>query len=101
MSYIFYKKNYHIIGKNGVGKSTLLRLMVGLDNIDSGNIIINNDYQVKNIDKNAQRIYYVPDDLAIYPFLSGNEFFLWIAKTRASTKVEMDNIIEQLELTPH
>ena len=98
VTYNFYKQNYHLIGKNGIGKSTLLRLMVGLDSVDSGHIIINNDVQVENNNYNAKRIYYVPDDLAVYPFLSGNEFFSWIAKARPSTLKEMTDVIDRLEL---
>ena len=98
VTYNFYKQNYHLIGKNGVGKSTLLRLMVGLDRVDSGHITINNDSQVGNDNNNAKRIYYVPDDLAVYPFLSGNEFFSWMAKARSSTINEMNDVIDRLEL---
>ena len=98
ISYDFCKKNYHLIGKNGVGKSTLLRLMVGLDNVDSGHITINNESRVGNDNYHAKRIYYVPDDLAVYPFLSGNEFFSWIAKARSSTINEMNDVIDRLEL---
>ncbi|WP_370569067.1 ATP-binding cassette domain-containing protein, partial [Legionella sp. PL877] len=32
--------------KNGTGKSTLLRLLVGLDTPDSGSIILNKHYPV-------------------------------------------------------
>lgn len=98
VSYDFCKKNYHLIGKNGVGKSTLLRLMVGLDSVDSGHITINNESRVGNDNYNAKRIYYVPDDLAVYPFLSGNEFFSWVAKARSSTINEMNDVIDRLEL---
>lgn len=101
VSYNFYKKNYHIIGKNGAGKSTLLRLMVGLDSIDSGEIIINNEGITRNPNLEIRRIYYIPDDLAIYPFLSGKEFFSWIAKSRSSTINEMNDVINRLELSSY
>jgi ABC-2 type transport system ATP-binding protein len=98
VSYDFFKKNYHLIGKNGVGKSTLLRLIVGLDTVDSGHILFNNDFNVGSYNRQAKQIYYVPDDLAVYPFLTGNEFFSWIAKARSSTQEEMNDVIERLEL---
>jgi len=37
-----------IIGPSGSGKSTLLRLICGLEKVDSGSIIINNNYLVKD-----------------------------------------------------
>lgn len=96
LSYNFGQNNYHLIGKNGAGKSTLLRLIVGMDDIDSGTILING----QNNNRNKQ-IYYVPDDLDIYPFLTGEEFLSWIAKARFSTPNELNKVIEQLELKIH
>lgn len=93
LSYNFGQNNYHLIGKNGAGKSTLLRLIVGMDVIDSGAIIINGQNN-----NNTKQIYYVPDDLEIYPFLTGDEFLSWIAKARFSTPNELNKVIEQLEL---
>nr|WP_133132615.1 ATP-binding cassette domain-containing protein [Legionella sp. W10-070] len=37
--------------KNGTGKSTLLRLLVGLDTPDSGSIILNKHYPVDPLPK--------------------------------------------------
>jgi ABC-2 type transport system ATP-binding protein len=96
LSYNFGQNNYHLIGQNGAGKSTLLRLIVGMDVIDSGTILING----QNINRNKQ-IYYVPDDLDIYPFLTGEEFLSWIAMVRFSTPNELNKVIEQLELKIH
>lgn len=38
-----------IIGPSGVGKSTLLRCICGLENIDSGEIFINNKNRINNV----------------------------------------------------
>jgi ABC-2 type transport system ATP-binding protein len=101
LSYIFYKRNYHLIGKNGVGKSTLLRLIAGLDSPDSGSILINNHYAVGDSNLNAKRIFYIPDDLEIYPFLRGMEFLLWIGRARSSTMDQINEVVEKLELKAH
>lgn len=98
LSYTFYKRNYHLVGKNGVGKSTLLRLMVGLDSIDSGSILLNGRYPVAERSINAKKIFYIPDDVPIYPFLTGHEFLSWIAKLRLSTAKEIHRVMERLEL---
>lgn len=91
LSYTFQQKVYHIIGKNGTGKSTLLRLLVGLDAPDSGSIILNN----------AKNLFYVPDDLAVYPFLTGKELLSWLAKARTNKVNEITQMIDQFELQPH
>lgn len=101
LSYTFYQRNYHLIGKNGVGKSTLLRLIAGLDSPDSGSILINNQYAVGDSNLNAKQIFYIPDDLEIYPFLKGMEFLLWIGRARASNMNEINEVVEKLELKAH
>lgn len=101
LSYSFYQHNYHLIGKNGVGKSTLLRLIAGLDSPDAGSILINNHYLVGDSSLNAKRIFYIPDDLAIYPFLTGIEFLSWIGRARTSIPDEINEVIDRLELRTH
>lgn len=101
LSYTFRQKAYHIIGKNGAGKSTLLRLLVGLDAPDSGSIILNNKYSVTDNSVNAKNLFYVPDDLAIYPFLTGKELLSWLAKARTNNVDEINQLLERLELQPH
>ena len=99
--FTFQQQAYHIIGKNGTGKSTLLRLLVGLDTPDSGSIILNNHYPVGNNSVHAKKLFYVPDDLAVYPFLTGKELLSWLAKARTNNVDEINQIFEQLELQPH
>lgn len=101
LSYTFQQQVYHIIGKNGTGKSTLLRLLVGLDVPDSGLITFNNQYSVTDDNVNVKNLFYVPDDLAVYPFLTGKEFLLWLAKARTNNVDEMNQILDRLELQPH
>lgn len=101
LSYTFYQRIYHLTGKNGVGKSTLLRMIAGMDSPDSGSIIINNQYAVGDRRLNAQRIFYIPDNLDLYPFLKGIEFLSWIGHARSSSVNEINVIMEKLELTPH
>ncbi|KTD02725.1 MULTISPECIES: ATP-binding cassette domain-containing protein [Fluoribacter] len=101
ISYQFTKNIYHIIGSNGVGKSTLLRLLIGLELPDSGSVIINGNWEVSSHNLMAKNIYYVPDDLEVYPFLTGREFLNWIAQARAPHGGEIENILECFHLNPH
>lgn len=101
LSYTFQQKNYHIKGKNGTGKSTLLRLLVGLDKPDSGSISLNNEHLIANNNVNFKKIFYVPDDLDVYPFLTGKEFLTWLAKTRTQEPAELHRLFEQFELQSH
>lgn len=101
LSYTFQQQVYHIVGKNGTGKSTLLRLLVGLDTPDSGSIILNNHYLISDDSVNAKNLFYVPDDLAVYPFLTGKELLTWLAKARTNNIDEMNQVLERLDLQLH
>ncbi|PJD92628.1 MAG: hypothetical protein CK426_03275 [Legionella sp.] len=101
LTYTFQQRAYHIIGKNGAGKSTLLRLLVGLDAPDSGSIVLNDHYPVSDNSVKAKNLFYVPDDLAVYPFLTGKELLSWLAKARTDNVDEINQILERLELQPH
>lgn len=101
ISYEFTKNIYHIVGKNSVGKSTLLRLLVGLEIPDSGSITINEHKAVRNHNLMVKNISYIPDDLEIYPFLTGKEFINWIAQARSAGNNNIDNIINGFNLKKH
>lgn len=62
-----YGKKLAIVGKNGVGKSTLLKLILGLYKPTSGNITING-VDIENIEENQLRrnISYAPQEPYIY-----------------------------------
>ena len=40
------KEKWGIVGQNGVGKSTLLKIMTGLEKPDSGNVTILKKYKI-------------------------------------------------------
>ena len=42
------KEKWGIVGQNGVGKSTLLKIMTGLEKPDSGNVTILKKYKIWN-----------------------------------------------------
>ena len=80
--------NYALLGQNGVGKSTLLKILVGSLPYDSGKIIING-YDIVREALSAKRlISYVPDKADTYPFLSGNEFIALVMSLR---KIDSQN----------
>ena len=61
-----------IIGRNGVGKSTLLKTIVGLTNLQSGTILFD-DRDLSTLPtnrRNAAGIGYVPQEREIFPSLT-------------------------------
>lgn len=101
ISYVFSKSIYHLTGQNGTGKSTLLRMMVGLETPDSGLITLNNQ-PVSNASTLASRgISYIPDNLDIYPFLTGKAFLNWILQLNTSDRLPINSIVESFKLKQH
>lgn len=66
-------KIYGLLGKNGVGKSTLLYLMSGLLFTKKGSILVHNQPIQKRMTSTLQDIFLVPDELEL-PFLSLSEY---------------------------
>ena len=84
------------IGQNGAGKSTTMRAIAGLSTIDSGTILIAGHDVQKDPVTARQHIGYVPQDLALYRYMTGNEFLSLIGKIRGLSKDDLSGQIEEL-----
>tara|TARA_B100000963_G_C22633009_1_gene675990 strand:+ start:144 stop:1538 length:1395 start_codon:yes stop_codon:yes gene_type:complete len=51
-----------IIGESGIGKTTLIHLLLGLLNPNSGDIIVNNKQKIDSLEKFSGIISYMPQD---------------------------------------
>ncbi len=56
---------YGLIGVNGAGKSTFLRVLMGIFNKDAGKIIIDNE-ELKDDELIKQNLCFIPDDLFFF-----------------------------------
>lgn len=84
------------IGQNGAGKSTTMRSIAGLSKIDSGTITIL-DKNIESEPVEARRhLGYVPQDLALYRHLTGEEFLTLIGKIRGLSQEDLESQIEHL-----
>ena len=73
-----------ILGKNGAGKSTFIKLLLGFIKSDSGNINIYDEQPGKN----NNRIGYLSENITIYPYLSARDN---IKVAALSANVQLDN----------
>lgn len=55
-----------LLGENGIGKTTLLRIIAGLENTDDGNIYINGD---KISYKTREKISFLIEPFNLYPWM--------------------------------
>jgi ABC-2 type transport system ATP-binding protein len=63
-----------LVGANGVGKSTLLTLLAGIEPPDAGQVWIDGVSLAGSPVEARRRLAYVPDRPSLYPFLTGREF---------------------------
>lgn len=72
LNFSIYKGEiFGLLGPNGAGKSTFISVLTTLCKPTSGDIIVNNFSVSKQPDKIKKDIGFVPQDIALYPMLTG------------------------------
>ncbi|AXK60804.1 amino acid ABC transporter ATP-binding protein [Candidatus Chromulinivorax destructor] len=80
-----------LLGKSGVGKSTILRILTGLETKDSGSIIFDGQPLV------TQKVGMVFQDFNLFPHLTIEQnIMLPLQKVAGKTEQEAQNIADQL-----
>lgn len=62
-----------LLGANGAGKSTTINMLLGFLEPDSGTVQINEKETAKQADEVRKIIGYIPENVNLYPYLSGLE----------------------------
>lgn len=91
---------YGLLGANGAGKTTMLQIICGILNPDSGNVMLNNKDTKKNREAFLSRLGFLPQDFAYYPNFTGLKFMIYIAnlkgigrKKAKSKSIELLNMV--------
>ena len=69
---------YGFIGPNGAGKSTTIKVLTGLLNFDSGNVLVNG-FSPRDV-KSRRFIGYTPEQPYFYDYLTGRELLQFYGK---------------------
>lgn len=85
---------YGLIGKNGVGKTTLINLIVDLIPPDSGKILICNKEHNKLNKSDKKNIGVVGENLALIEEISGLEYLKFVGKIYELSK---NNLIKRID----
>ena len=80
-------------GSNGIGKSTLLGILCGAIQPDSGEILIDGTDLALHPLVARRKLSYVPDAARVYPFLTGRELLQFVARAK---RVPIDEKILEL-----
>nr|WP_229429999.1 ABC transporter ATP-binding protein [Pseudoduganella umbonata] len=89
-------------GPNGIGKSTLLRMLAGIVEPDAGTIRIGSHSLADAPLAAKARLSYVPDECPGYPFMRGNEFLRFVAWAKGcKLEAGVMDIAQRLGLGAH
>jgi linearmycin/streptolysin S transport system ATP-binding protein len=73
-------ETYGLLGPNGAGKTTSISMIAGLLERDGGEVTVAGQPMTTHSVRAKNAIGYVPQDLAIYPDLSGRENLMFFAR---------------------
>jgi multiple sugar transport system ATP-binding protein len=83
-----------LVGPSGCGKSTSLRMLAGLEEIDSGAIYID-ETDVTNVPPKSRDIAMVFQNYALYPHMTVYENMAFALKLRKTPKSEIDTRVKE------
>lgn len=86
---------FGLIGKNGAGKSTTIKCLMGIHPYEKGTITIKGYDLKKNENEAKSLIGYVPDNHTVYENLSGREYLNFMADVYKVDKETRDKNIEK------
>jgi ABC-2 type transport system ATP-binding protein len=84
-----------LLGHNGAGKSTTLKMLVGLLRPSSGSIVVGGYDVVTQRREVSRLIGYVPDQPYLYDKLSGREFLQFVADMYGLTSSESRDAVQR------
>lgn len=70
------------LGPNGSGKTTTIRLLLGLIRPTSGNIKVFNKSYPENLKETLGKIGYLPGDIGLYNDMSGEDYLNYLLRFR-------------------
>ena len=84
------------LGPNGSGKSTTMKMITGLMEMTSGQILFNGKRIEQDLIAYKQRMGYVPEEPHLYAHLTGLEYLIMVGQLRALPQKETRERIEGL-----
>jgi ABC-2 type transport system ATP-binding protein len=89
-------ETYGLLGPNGAGKTTTISMICGLLTRDAGAVIVDGKPMDTNSVDAKAAIGYVPQDLAIYPDLTGRENLNFFGQLYAIPQSDLKRRVEEI-----
>jgi len=94
---------FGLLGPNGAGKTTTISMLCGLFNPTSGTVFINGEDLRTNLTAIKHNLGVVPQDVALYPTLTGREnlefYGTMYGVEKSDLKKRINEWLEKLEMT--
>ncbi|MFB7554246.1 ABC transporter ATP-binding protein [Streptomyces sp. NPDC056154] len=87
-----------LCGGNGAGKSTVLRMLAGITQPTTGDLIVNGIKWKHSRSRYARQIGYMPDDYAFHDGLTAEEIMSFWASLRHVRKQRVDEVLSMVGL---
>lgn len=95
-------ETYGLLGPNGAGKTTVISMVAGVLRADAGEVSVAGQPMTPRTPAVKARIGYVPQDVALYPDLSGRENLRFFARlyglSRAEARSRVAEVLETIGL---
>ena len=103
LSLTIYSGMFGLIGPNGAGKSTLMRTLATLQDIDQGEIRLNDINLCQDKDSIKRTLGYLPQDFGVYPNISACELLSHFAvlkgiHNKSERKQAVNYLLQQVNL---
>ncbi|MBT5705023.1 MAG: ABC transporter ATP-binding protein [Verrucomicrobia bacterium] len=90
---------YGFFGRNGAGKTTTIKCLLNLLQPTKGKVRLFGLDPSKEEVKTKSRLAYVPDQVAVYPWMSVAQYFQYLASFRQKWNADLqDNLLTRFEL---
>lgn len=87
-------ESYGLLGPNGAGKTTTISMVCGLTKRDGGEVSVDGNSVNGNAAKAKEAIGYVPQEVALYPDLSGQENLRFFGRLYSLSGKELTKRVE-------
>ncbi|SNY68667.1 ABC-2 type transport system ATP-binding protein [Paractinoplanes atraurantiacus] len=89
------------LGPNGSGKTTAIRVLLGLLRPDSGDVRLLGGDPWREADRLHRRLAYVPGDVTLWPGITGGEVIDLLGRLRGEAdRRRRDELLERFDLDP-
>ncbi|MEO3782600.1 ABC transporter ATP-binding protein [Actinocorallia sp. B10E7] len=89
-------ETYGLLGPNGAGKTTAISMIAGILSRDAGEVFVDGEPLTAGNVGLKSKIGYVPQELAVYPDLTGRENLRFFARLYGMKKAEATRRVEEV-----